>query len=200
MRPFAPILAALLAIPTSTLAAMDTGRPAPAFSSRDADGKAVSLASLRGKTVVLEWTNEGCPFVGHMYASGVMQRLQRQAAADGVVWLTVISSAPGKQGYKTAPEARAWKTRVGAAPADILLDPAGTLGRAYEAKTTPDMFVISPGGQLVYAGAIDDTVSTRPEDAKTARNYVAMALQALKTNRPISPDMTKSYGCSVKYQ
>ena len=200
MRAFALTLAALLAAPLTASARPDTGRPAPAFSAKDAEGKPVTLASLRGKTVVLEWTNEGCPFVGHMYASGVMQRLQRQAAADGVVWLTVISSAPGKQGYKTGPEAAAWKTRLGAAPADILLDPAGSLGHAYDARTTPDMFVIDRGGQLVYAGAIDDTVSTRPEDARTAKNYVVMALQALKTGRAISPDLTKSYGCSVKYQ
>lgn len=200
MRAFVPILAALLAVPLNALAGLDTGRPAPAFSAVDAVGRPVTLTSLRGKTVVMEWTNEGCPFVGHMYASGVMQRLQRQAAADGVVWLTVISSAPGRQGYKTGPEARAWKTRIGAAPADILLDPAGTLGRSYDARTTPDMFVIDRSGALVYAGAIDDTVSTRPEDARTAKNYVVMALQALKTGRPVSPDLTKSYGCSVKYQ
>jgi hypothetical protein len=200
MRAFAPVLAALLAIPPTALARLDTGRPAPAFSSLDADGKPVTLASLRGKTVVLEWTNEGCPFVGHMYDSGVMQRLQRQAAAEGVVWLTVISSAPGKQGYKTGPQAKLWKTRLGAAPADILLDPGGSLGHAYDARTTPDMFVINRGGELVYAGAIDDTVSTRPEDARSAKNYVVMALQALRTGRPISPEQTKSYGCSVKYQ
>jgi hypothetical protein len=200
MRAFALILAALLAAPPNAVAALDTGRPAPAFSARDAEGRPVTLTSLRGKTVVMEWTNEGCPYVGHMYASGVMQRLQRQAAADGVVWLTVISSAPGKQGYKTGPEAKVWKARTSAAPADILLDPAGTLGRMYDARTTPDMFVIDPTGKLVYAGAIDDTVSTQPEDARTAKNYVVMALQALKTGHPISPDLTKSYGCSVKYQ
>jgi len=199
MKFFAPVLlAALLAAPLSAIA-IDTGRPAPAFRARDADGKPVTLADLRGKTVVLEWTNEGCPYVGHMYASGVMQRLQRQAAADGVVWLTVISSAPGKQGYLDGPGVRTWKARTGAAPADVLLDPAGALGHAYDARTTPDMFVIDPAGRLVYAGAIDDTPSTRPGDARTARNYVVLALHALKAGSPISPDFTKSYGCSVKY-
>ncbi len=198
MRTYAPVLAALLAAPLCA-SALDTGRPAPAFTAQDADGKAVTLAALRGKTVVLEWTNEGCPFVGHMYASGVMQRLQHQATSEGVVWLTVISSAPGKQGYVDGHGVRACKARTGAAPADVLLDPGGALGHAYDARTTPDMFVIDPVGRLVYAGAIDDTPSTRPEDAKAAKNYVVLALRALKTGSPISPDLTKSYGCSVKY-
>jgi hypothetical protein len=160
----------------------------------------VSLGQLRGKIVVLEWTNNGCPFVGHMYRSGIMQRLQRQAAAEGVVWLSVISSAPGRQGYLTGPGVAAWKTSVGAAPADVILDPTGALGRAFDARTTPDMFVIDRQGRLVYAGAIDDKVSTDPADAKAARNYVAMALADLIGGRPISPSWTVSYGCSVKYQ
>jgi hypothetical protein len=150
--------------------------------------------------VVLEWTNQGCPFVGHMYASGVMQGLQRRAAAEGTAWLTVISSAPGEQGYLAAGQVKGWETKVGAAPADVLLDPAGALGHAYDARTTPDMFVIDRGGRLVYAGAIDDTPSTRPRDARTARNYVAAALDAVKSGRSVSPAATKSYGCSVKYR
>jgi hypothetical protein len=198
MRYLIPVLAALAAAPLAAMA-LDTGRAAPGFTARDAEGKAVTLAGLRGKTVVLEWTNDGCPFVGHMYASGVMQKLQRQAASDGVVWLTVISSAPGKQGYLDSAGVQAWKTRTSAAPADVLLDPAGVMGHAYDARTTPDMFVIDRSGRLVYAGAIDDTESTRPQDARTARNYVVLALQALKAGRPVSPDVTKSYGCSVKY-
>jgi hypothetical protein len=190
---------AVLLAPAASLA-VEVNHPAPAFTAQDADGKAVSLAGLRGKTVVLEWTNNGCPFVGHMYASGVMQRLQRQAAANGVVWLTVISSAPGKQGYLTPPGVKAWKAGAGAAPADVLLDPGGALGHLYDARTTPDMFVIDPAGKLVYAGAIDDHVSTDPADARTANNYVVMALQALKAGKPVSPAVTKSYGCTVKYQ
>ena len=199
MRYLAPLLMAAVLAATFSANALDTGRPAPAFTARDADGEPVTLAGLRGRTVVLEWTNNGCPFVGHMYASGVMQKLQRQAAADGVVWLTVISSAPGKQGYLDGPGVRAWKSRSGAAWADVLLDPSGALGHAYDARTTPDMFIIDPVGRLVYAGAIDDNPSTRPEDARTAKNYVVLALQALKAGRPVSPDLTKSYGCSVKY-
>jgi hypothetical protein len=198
MRYLIPVLAALAAAPLAAMA-LDTGRAAPGFTARDAEGRAVTLAGLRGKTVVLEWTNDGCPFVRHMYASGVMQKLQRQAASDGVVWLTVISSAPGQQGYLDGAGVRTWKTRMGAAPADVLLDPTGVIGHAYDARTTPDMFVIDPSERLVYAGAIDDTVSTRAQDARTARNYVELALAALKAGRPVSPDVTKSYGCSVKY-
>jgi peroxiredoxin len=192
-------LAAALVAPAAALA-INIGIPAPLFQARDADGKAVNLAALHDKTVVLEWTNNGCPFVGHMYSSGVMQRLQRQAAADGVVWLTVISSAPGKQGYLTASQVGPWKARVGAAPADVLLDPDGTLGHQYDARATPDMYVIDRGGRLVYAGAIDDNPSTNPADAKTAHNYVAAALGALKTGAPVSPAITKPYGCSMKYR
>jgi len=192
------VLAAALAA-TAAQATPIPGQPAPAFAVRDSDGKAVSLAALRGKTVVLEWTNEGCPFVHHMYASGVMQGLQKQASAEGVVWLTVVSSAPGQQGYLTAPEVGSWKARFGAAPAHVLLDPAGALGHAYDARTTPDMFVIDPAGKLVYAGAIDDNPSTNPADARTAKNYVTLALADLRSGKPVSPAVTKSYGCSVKY-
>lgn len=198
MKAPAWILAAAVATPVAAQA-IAIGAPAPPFGARDAAGKAVSLAALMGKTVVLEWTNNGCPFVGHMYSSGVMQRLQRQAAADGVLWLTVISSAPGKQGYLTGLQVGPWKARVGAAPADVLLDPAGDLGHAYDARTTPDMYVIDGQGRLVYAGAIDDNPSTNPADAKSARNYVVAALADLKAGRPVAPAITKPYGCSVKY-
>jgi len=199
MNRLATMLAAFVLAPLGAIA-LDVGQPAPAFVAHDADGKPVTLASLRGKTVVLEWTNQGCPFVNHMYASGVMQHLQQTSAAQGVVWLTVISSAPGQQGYLDGPGVRAWKGRTGAAPADVVLDPSGALGHAYDARTTPDMFVIDRAGRLVYAGAIDDRPSTRPQDAKTATNFVVLALQAVGAGRPMSPAMTKSYGCSVKYQ
>ena len=198
MRNFVAMLAVALTAPFAANA-VDVGAPAPDFQAHDAAGRPVSLAALRGKTVVLEWTNNGCPFVGHMYASGVMQRLQRQAAADGVVWLTVISSAPGKQGYLTGAQIPAWKAKVGAASADVLLDPSGEIGHAYDARTTPDMYVIDREGRLVYAGAIDDKPSTHPADAQAARNYVVAALADLKAARPISPAITRSYGCSVKY-
>jgi hypothetical protein len=199
MKHLALFLAAVCAAPFAANA-IEVGARAPAFVAQDAAGKPVSLDQLRGKLVVLEWTNNGCPFVGHMYRSGVMQRLQRQAAADGVVWLSVISSAPGKQGYLNAPGVAAWKKQVGAEPAKVILDPAGKLGRAFDARTTPAMFVIDRQGRLVYAGAIDDRVSTDPADAKAAHNYVATALADMKAGRPVNPAQTHSYGCSVKYQ
>jgi len=176
MNGFAAALAILLLAHLGAVA-LDAGQPAPAFVARDADGRAVTLAALRGRTVVLEWTNEGCPFVAHMYDSGVMQRLQRASAAQGVVWLTVISSAPGRQGYLDGPGVRSWKARTGAAPADVILDPSGALGHRYDAPTTPDMFVIDRAGRLVYAGAIDDRPSTRPDDARTAANFVVLAFR-----------------------
>ncbi|HXU99494.1 MAG TPA: redoxin family protein [Caulobacteraceae bacterium] len=193
------ILPVILAAAGAVHAIPAVDAPAPAFVARDAAGKTVSLAAFRGKTVVLEWTNDGCPFVGHMYNSGVMQGLQRNAAADGVVWLTVISSAPGKQGFLAPAQVGPWKARVGAAPADVLLDPGGQLGRAYDARTTPNMVVIDRTGRMVYEGAIDDDPSTNPADAHKARNYVALALADLRDGRPVAPAVTKSYGCSVKY-
>jgi hypothetical protein len=199
MKASLPFLA-ILAAAGAARATPAVDAPAPAFVAHTAAGQAVSLATFRGKTVVLEWTNDGCPFVGHMYRSGVMQALQRKAAADGVVWLTVISSAPGQQGYLTAGQVGPWKARVGAAPADVLLDPGGQLGHAYDARTTPNMVVIDKSGRLVYEGAIDDDPSTDPNDAHKARNYVALALADLKDGRPIAPAVTKSYGCSVKYR
>jgi hypothetical protein len=199
MKPVALLFAAACALPLPAHA-VDVGAPAPAFVAQDAAGKPVSLAQLRGKIVVLEWTNNGCPFVGHMYRSGVMQQLQRQAAADGVVWLSVISSAPGRQGYLTGPGVAAWRASVGAAPADVILDPTGALGHAFDARTTPDMYVIDRQGRLAYAGAIDDNVSTEVADARTAHNYVATALADLRSGRPVSPQWTVSYGCSIKYQ
>jgi hypothetical protein len=199
MKTFDLVLAAALAAPIAA-EAINIGVPAPVFQAHDADGKPVSLAAYRGKTVVLEWTNNGCPFVGHMYSSGVMQHLQRRAAAEGAVWLTVISSAPGKQGYLTGSEVPAWKARVGAEPADVLLDPGGDLGHAYDARTTPDMYVIDREGRLAYAGAIDDNPSTNPADARSAKNFVDGALTALKSGRGISPAVTKPYGCSIKYR
>jgi hypothetical protein len=199
MRPIFLVLACAIAVPGAALAAPQPGQPAPAFQAKDFEGKPVALADLRGKTVVLEWTNNGCPFVGHMYAGGVMQRLQREAAREGVVWITVISSAPGQQGYLDPSGVRAWKARVHAEPADVVLDPSGALGHIYDARTTPDMFVIDRAGRLAYAGAIDDKVSTNPADANAARNYVVGALAAVKAGHAPEPAVTKSYGCSVKY-
>ncbi|OHB35277.1 MAG: alkyl hydroperoxide reductase, partial [Phenylobacterium sp. RIFCSPHIGHO2_01_FULL_70_10] len=165
----------------------------------DASGKARSLAEFKGKTVVLEWTNEGCPYVQKHYKSGNMQGLQKSAVADGVVWLTLISSAPGKQGYKTADEARAWKSEAGAASTAVLLDPKGEVGRAYAAKTTPHMYVVDKTGALVYMGGIDDKNSPDPASLKGAKNYVAAALADVKAGRAVAQPVSAPYGCSVKY-
>lgn len=201
IRSLLPVCAAaglaLAAIPA--VAAPAVGQPAPAFQARDAGGQTRSLDQFRGKAVVLEWTNNGCPYVQHAYKSGVMPALQRQAAKDGVVWLTVVSSAPGKQGYMEPAGVPAWKAQTGAAPADVLLDPAGKVGRTYGAKTTPHMFVIDAKGTLIYMGGLDDKPSTHAEDAKTAHNYVRAALDDLKAGKPVRDAVTRPYGCAVKY-
>jgi hypothetical protein len=190
---------ALSATGAAALVAPAPGTPAPAFVASDAAGKPVSLAAFHGRTVILEWTNEGCPYVRHVYDSGVMQALQRRAEVKGFVWLTVISSAPGKQGYLTPGEVAAWKTRTGAAPADVVLDPKGVVGRAYGATATPTVFIIDPKGLILYAGAIDDHPSAQPQDAMVAKNYLAAAMDDLGAGRPIAVSSSRPYGCSVKY-
>ncbi|MCR5877758.1 redoxin domain-containing protein [Phenylobacterium sp. J367] len=148
---------------------------------------------------MLEWTNEGCPYVRKHYDAGAMQRLQRQATADGVVWLTVVSSAPEMQGYLNGPQARQWKAKEKAASSAVLLDPTGKVGRAYDARTTPHMFVVNPAGTLVYMGGIDDKASAEPSSLKGATNYVAAALADVKAGRPVARAVTRPYGCGVKY-
>ena len=182
-------LAAVLIAATAASAAS-----APGFTAVDADGRPVSLAQFRGKTVVLEWTNAGCPYVNKHYGASSMQALQKEARAQGVVWLSVISSAPGQQGYKSGAEAKAWAT-----PAGILIDPKGELGRLYGAKTTPDMRVIDGRGELVYEGAIDDRPTADPSSLKGAKNFVRAALGDLKAGKPVATPYAKPYGCSVKY-
>ena len=184
---------------SAALAAAVVGQPAPAFTATDLSGKPVSLADFKGKTVVLEWHNFGCPFVQKHYRSGNMQALQKKYAGQGVVWLSVVSSAPGNQGYVTAPEANEHVKAVGAVPAAVLLDPDGKVGRLYGAQTTPHMYVIDPKGTLVYMGAIDNKESTDVKDVATATNYVAAALDAGKSGKPIAVNTTKPYGCGVKY-
>jgi peroxiredoxin len=186
------------AVPSAATARV--GEPAPAFSAPDIAGKMVRLGDYAGKTVVLEWTNDGCPFVGKHYDSGNMQALQQKYTAAGVVWLTIASSAPGEQGYVTPAEAKADLARWRAAPTDFLLDPEGTVGRLYDARATPQMVVIDRTGRLVYIGAIDDTPSTRLADVKTAHNYVAAALDAVAAGQPVAVASTRAYGCSIKYK
>ena len=181
------------------MAAPALGQPAPAFTARDADGKTRSLSEFAGKTVVLEWNNEGCPYVQKHYGSGSMQGLQKSATADGVVWLTIVSSAPGEQGYLSPDRAKTWKATHNATPTDLLLDPDGKIGKAYVAKTTPHMFVIDAKGKVAYMGGIDDKPTTNPASLKGARNYVALALADLKAGRPVANPVSQPYGCSVKY-
>jgi peroxiredoxin len=175
------------------------GEPAPDFSSADAAGATRSLAEFKGRYVVLEWFNPECPFVRKHYGSGNLQGLQAAAAERGVVWLTVASSAPGKQGHLTPEQAGAAIQELGAKQEALLLDPDGTVGRRYGAKTTPHLFLISPEGRLLYAGAIDDRPSVDPDDIPGATNYLQQALDEALAGEPVSVPQTKPYGCSVKY-
>ncbi|MBL8660081.1 MAG: redoxin domain-containing protein [Rhodospirillales bacterium] len=181
-------------------AAPAIGEPAPSFTVRSADGAERSLADYAGRVVVLEWTNRDCPYVRKHYGTGNMQALQKRATEGGVVWLTVISSAPGEQGYADGGQAKQIAAAAGAAPSEILLDPDGTMGRAYAAKTTPHMYVIDRDGRLVYMGGIDDRPTTRPADIQSARNYVAAALADLAAGQPVEISSSRPYGCSIKYR
>ena len=174
--------------------------PAPAFMASDSHGKLHSLDQYKGKFVVLEWHNQGCPFTRKHYESGNMQALQKQWTEKGVVWLTVISSAEGKEGYVTPSQENEYMARMHATPTAALLDPEGKLGRLYNAKTTPHMFVIDPQGKLIYSGAIDDRPSTDLDDVKGADNYVSDALTAAMSGKPVANAHTRAYGCSVKYR
>ena len=175
------------------------GEAAPDFTATDSNGEVHKLSEYQGKYVVLEWTNRGCPYTQKHYNSGNMQRLQREWTGRGVIWLTVASSAPGKQGYVTGSEENAYLKQANAAPTAVLLDPAGTLGHLYDAKTTPDIFIISPKGTLIYSGAIDDRPSTDVADVNGAKNYVSLALDEATADKPVSNPTTRPYGCSVKY-
>jgi peroxiredoxin len=175
------------------------GQPAPAFQLVDTSGKTRSLAEFAGKTVVLEWNNPDCPFVKKHYGAGNMQKQQRAATDTGVVWLTINSSAPGKQGHMDADEAEETRKEKQAAQTAYLLDPNGTVGRAYGAMTTPHMYIVDPAGVLRYAGAIDSHQSADPDDIAAATQYVPQALAELKAGKPVSVSLTRPYGCDVKY-
>lgn len=192
-------VAAALAMSAAADAAPVIGKPAPQFTVTDSNGKSHSLSDYRGKTVVLEWTNDGCPYVKKHYGAGNMQKLQAEVAAAGGVWLSIISSAPGKQGYVKGAQANQLTASRNAKPTAVLLDPAGAIGRAYEAQTTPHMFVIDPKGTLRYMGAIDDQPSTDASTIATARNYVREAFKAVAAGGTVAETATDSYGCSVKY-
>lgn len=192
-------LAVLVGAPVASADAPKVGQPAPAFSAVDVDGKTRSLSEFKGKYVVLEWHNQGCPFVKKHYDSGNMQKLQKELTGKGAVWLSIISSAPGKQGYVTAAEEKAYLAEKKASPTTVLFDPEGTVGKAYGAKTTPHMFVIDDKGVLVYAGAIDDNPSADAADAATAKNFVRAAYDEASAGKPVTTSSTAPYGCGVKY-
>ena len=174
-------------------------QPAPAFKALDAAGHERALSDFAGKIVVLEWTSSDCPYCGKHYGSGNMQALQKKAVKDGVIWLTVSSSAPGREGYFTPQTATAWRAKVRSHATAILLDGEGRVGRAYGARATPHMFVIDKAGRIAYMGGIDDRPYIDPESLKGAKPYVAMALADLKAGRPVATPVTAPYGCSVRY-
>lgn len=186
-------------LPMTASANPAIGQPAPAFAATAADGSSISLAGLRGKTVVLEWTNHDCPFVKKHYESGNIPTLQKEAAAKGYVWLQVISSAPGKQGHVDGATAIRLNKERGATPANTLLDPEGKLGRLYGAQTSPHLFIIDPAGTLLYKGGIDSIPSAKKEDLTRADNYVRLAFADLAAGRKIAQASTQPYGCSIKY-
>jgi len=198
------VTAALAGLATSSVHAADTmpkvGQPAPDFSATDLNGKTRSLAEFKGKYVVLEWHNQSCPFVKKHYESGNMQKLQKELTAKGAVWLSIISSAEGAQGYVTPEQEKAYLAEKKATPTDVLFDPEGKVGHAYGAKTTPHMFVIDDKGVLVYAGAIDDNPSSDAADAATAKNFVRAAYDEASAGKPVSTAATAPYGCGVKYK
>jgi len=198
--------ASLLATAAATLfgamlayGAASVGQSAPDFKVRDSTGKEQSLSAYKGKFVVLEWTNPGCPFVQKHYDTGNMPATQKAAEAKGAVWLTVSSTAKDAGDYKSAPEFNAWLKEKGAAPTAALMDDDGKLGHAYGARTTPHMFVISPEGKLVYAGAIDSKPTARKDDVKSATNYVTAALGEAMAGKAVTKASSEPYGCSVKY-
>jgi peroxiredoxin len=197
------ILVALTSIFTTALQAADSppvGSAAPDFSLTDSKGKTHSLSGYKGKYVVLEWFNPECPFVKKHYGSGNMQKLQQNFTSKGVTWLTIDSSAPGKEGNLTPEQANKtvanWKTHSTA----LLLDPEGKAGRAYSARNTPHMFVINPEGKIIYEGAIDNKPSTDQADVATATNYVKVALDESLAGKAVTTPSSRPYGCSIKYE
>jgi len=180
--------------------AVKVGDPAPGFTVVDSNGKQQHLSDYKGKFVVLEWHNQGCPYTRKHYESGNMQRLQKEWTAKGVAWLTVISSAPGTQGFVTPSQENDYLKTMKATPTAVLMDPGGSLGHLYAAKTTPHMFIVDPNGTLIYNGAIDDHPTSDQADIANSRNYVSMALQQAMDGKPVSEAATRPYGCSVKYK
>jgi peroxiredoxin len=199
LRSCARLLPISLALVAGSALAINAGTSAPDFSIADANGKTVKLSDYKGKFVVLEWTNPDCPFVRAQYNADAMQAVQKEAGAKDVVWLTVNSTNKSNGEFKSGAEMNKWMKDKGAAQNAILIDATSATGRAYDAKTTPHMFVINPAGTIVYAGAIDDKRSARESDRKTANNYVRAALNEATAGKPVTVANTTPYGCSVKY-
>lgn len=192
-------VAALLLGRSAFAAGATVGAAAPDFRVVDAAGRARTLSEFAGKTIVLEWTSTSCPFVRAQYASGAMQALQQEAAKRGVVWLSVLSTNKSRRDYLAGPQAEDFNRKRGAVTTAILMDTDGTLGRAYDARTTPHMFVIDPAGKVAYMGAIDDQPTYDAEVVKKSRSLVRAALDDLAAGRPVSTPATSPYGCSVGY-
>jgi AhpC/TSA family protein len=195
----AVLLACSLSVAHAASADLTIGQPAPDFTAVDSKGVSHTLSEYRGKPVVLEWTNADCPFTRKHYSSGNMQSVQALARRDGVVWLSVISSAPGKQGYVDGAGADALTQKRGAAPAAVLLDPTGAVAHLYHAKTTPHMYVIDRDGTLKYMGGMDSLATTDVSDIAAAEPYLKEAMLAVVDNKPVPHPVTKPYGCSIKY-
>jgi len=198
-RIFLTVMFACATFPALAIAAVSIGKPAPDFTLLDSAGESQSLAQFAGKKVILEWTNHDCPFVQKHYDSQNMQSLQARYTEQGVVWLSIISSAEGKQGYVSAEKANELTVSRGAKPTHVLFDASGDVGRAYGAKTTPHMYIIDEQGVLKYDGAIDSISSSNPADIEKAENYVDSAMAALANDEPIEKTKTRPYGCSIKY-
>lgn len=192
--------ALLITALVSPVKALNTGSKAPNFTLTDTNGQSHSLADFKGKTVVLEWTNPDCPFVKKHYNTNNMQTLQKEYTGKGVIWLTVTSSAKGKEGYYTAADWNKKITENVSAATAVLMDESGSVGKKYGAKTTPHMFIINGEGTLVYQGAIDDKASYEKEDVPLAKNYVKTALDEILAGKSVTTGTTQSYGCSVKYK
>lgn len=193
-----PVMAEDAAAPAAVVKP-EIGKPAPEFTGTDTDGNEIKLSNYKDKIVVLEWTNPECPFVKKHYDSGNMQKLQKELTATDVVWLSINSSAEGKQGYQTGEEANKYMQEKDSSATARILDPTGAIGNLYGAKTTPHMFVIDATGKLAYEGAIDDNDSTNPADAEKAKNYVREAVKSLVLGGVVETPQTKPYGCAVKY-
>jgi peroxiredoxin len=194
----AVLISSMLGVTAS--AQVKVGAPAPTFTATDSRGQTQSLSQYHGKYVVLEWHNQGCPYTRKHYVSGNMQNLQKEWTAKGVVWFTVISSAPGQQGFVTPSEENAYVDKMHATPTAVLMDNDGKIGRLYNARTTPQMIVISPEGAVIYDGAIDSKATPDADDIRSADNYVNDALTAAMAGKPVATPFTRPYGCSIKYR